>query len=85
MEKRGAILSWCFYDWAMSAYNTVIGTFIFSVYFTRGVAQSEVIGTAQWGRAVAVSGIAVAVLSPLLAPSPTVAGGGSRGWRCSPR
>ena len=66
MEKRGAILSWCFYDWAMSAYNTVIGTFIFSVYFTRGVAESEVIGTAQWGRAVAVSGIAVAVLSPVL-------------------
>ena len=63
-KKRGAILSWCFYDWAMSAYNTVIGTFIFSVYFTRGVAESEVIGTAQWGRAVAVSGIAVAVLSP---------------------
>ena len=66
MKKRGAILSWCFYDWAMSAYNTVIGTFIFSVYFTRGVAESEVIGTAQWGRAVAVSGIAVAVLSPVL-------------------
>jgi MFS transporter, UMF1 family len=66
VKKRGAILSWCFYDWAMSAYNTVIGTFIFSVYFTRGVAESEVIGTAQWGRAVAVSGIAVALLSPVL-------------------
>ena len=40
MEKRGAILSWCLYDWAMSAYNTVIGTIIFSVYFTRAVADS---------------------------------------------
>src|SRR3569832_903510 len=38
----------------MSAYNTVIGTFIFSVYFTRAVADSEVAGTA------------VAVLSPVL-------------------
>ena len=66
MKKRGAILSWCLYDWAMSAYNTVIGTFIFSVYFTRAVADSEVAGTAQWGRAVAASGIAVALLSPVL-------------------
>ncbi|WP_343038753.1 MFS transporter [Skermanella pratensis] len=66
MGRRGAIFSWCLYDWAMSAYNTVIGTFIFSVYFTRAVAESEVAGTAQWGRAVAVSGLAVAVLSPVL-------------------
>ncbi|EWY42392.1 MFS transporter [Skermanella stibiiresistens SB22] len=64
--RRGGILSWCLYDWAMSAYNTVIGTFIFSVYFTRAVADSEVAGTAQWGRAVALSGLAVAVLSPVL-------------------
>src|SRR5689334_2793811 len=66
MERRGAILAWCFYDWSMSAYNTVIGTFIFSVYFTRAVAESEVIGTAQWGRAISVSGLAIAVLSPVL-------------------
>ncbi|WP_323378560.1 MFS transporter [Skermanella mucosa] len=66
MGRRGGIFSWCLYDWAMSAYNTVIGTFIFSVYFTRAVAESEVAGTAQWGRAVAVSGLAVAVLSPVL-------------------
>ncbi len=63
---RRAILGWCFYDWAMSAYNTVIGTFIFSVYFTRGVAESELAGTAQWGRAMALSGFVIAILSPVL-------------------
>ncbi|HEV7371572.1 MFS transporter [Arenibaculum sp.] len=64
--RRRAILGWCFYDWAASAYNTVIGTFVFSVYFARGVAENEVAGTADWARALAVSGIAVALLSPVL-------------------
>lgn len=65
-ERRSGIFAWCLYDWACSAFNTVIGTFIFSVYFTRAVAETEVVGTAQWSRAMAVSGIAVAVLSPVL-------------------
>ncbi|HSK40748.1 MAG TPA: MFS transporter [Arenibaculum sp.] len=69
-QRRGAgtrgIFGWCLYDWAASAYNTVIGTFVFSVYFTTAVAGSEIAGTAAWGRALAVSGIAVAVLSPVL-------------------
>lgn len=64
-ERRG-ILGWCSYDWAISAYNTVVGTFVFGVYFTKAVAPSEVEGTALWGHALAVSGVLVAVLSPLL-------------------
>lgn len=63
---RRAIAAWCLYDWAMSAFNTVIGTFVFAVYFTRAVAESEVAGTAGWSRAMALSGLAIAVLSPVL-------------------
>ena len=36
VRARG-IAAWCLYDWANSAFNTVIGTFVFSVYFARGV------------------------------------------------
>lgn len=63
---RRAVAAWCLYDWAMSAFNTVVGTFIFSVYFTSAVAESEVAGTAAWSRAMAISGLAIAVLSPML-------------------
>jgi MFS transporter, UMF1 family len=68
MREAGwkAVLGWCFYDWAISAYNTVIGTFVFSVYFTKAVAADEVAGTASWGEALAVAGVLVAVLSPVL-------------------
>jgi UMF1 family MFS transporter len=60
------VAAWCLYDWAMSAYNTLISTFVFSVYFTKSVAESELTGTSQWGLAASASGILVAVLSPAL-------------------
>lgn len=63
---RRAVAAWCLYDWANSAYNTVITTFIFAVYFTRGVAGDEVAGTAAWSRMMALAGLAIAILSPML-------------------
>ncbi len=63
---RRAIAAWCLYDWAMSAFNTVISTFVFSVYFMRAVAADEVAGTADWSRAMAAAGVTIAVLSPVL-------------------
>ena len=59
------ILSWCFYDWANSAFNTVIGTFVFSLYFARGIYGDETAGSALWGYVLGVSGLAVALLSPV--------------------
>mgnify|MGYP001218804590 CR=1 FL=1 len=60
------IFSWCLYDWAMSAFNTVIGTFVFSVYFQRGIYGDEVAGSTAWGLALGLSGLAVAVTAPIL-------------------
>lgn len=63
---RRAIVSWCLYDWANSAYNTIITTFVFSVYFARGVVGDPVAGTARWSAALTAAGIAIALLSPVL-------------------
>jgi UMF1 family MFS transporter len=61
-----AIVAWCLYDWANSAYPTVILTFVFATYFTQGVAPDSIVGTAQWGFAMTISALAIAVLSPML-------------------
>lgn len=61
-----AVAGWCLYDWAMSAFNTVIGTFVFSVYFTKGVAASPDQGSADWAFMLGLSGLAIALLSPVL-------------------
>lgn len=63
---RRALLCWSLFDWGNSAFPTVIVTFVFSTYFTRSVAESTTLGTTQWGYALALSGVAVAVLSPVL-------------------
>lgn len=63
---KSGLAAWCFYDWANSAFPTVIVTFVFAAYFTKGVAPDEIVGTAMWGQAMGWSALAVAVLSPFL-------------------
>ena len=42
-------LSWALYDWAYSAFSAVIITVVYATYFSQGIAENEVAGTAQWG------------------------------------
>jgi UMF1 family MFS transporter len=63
---KKSIFSWCLYDWANSAFSTVIITFVFSVFFTRGMIGDETLGAAQWGYAIGLSGICIAILGPVL-------------------
>ncbi len=60
-----ALVSWYLYDWANSAFPTVIITFVFATYFTESVASGKVIGTAYWGYAMSLSALAVAVAAPV--------------------
>ena len=59
--SRWGGFSWCLYDWANSAFPTVITTFVFSAYFIKAIAADEISGTSQWGWALSLSGLAVAV------------------------
>ncbi len=61
-----ALISWAFFDWANSAYASVIQTFVFASYFTREVAVNETVGTAEWGAAISTAGLCVAIGSPIL-------------------
>lgn len=73
-DAPGVVWSWAFYDWANSAFNTLVGTFLYSTYFTQAMAPDELTGTAWWSRAVALSGILTAVLSPILGAAADRAG-----------
>jgi UMF1 family MFS transporter len=65
-KARRATIAWCFYDWANSAYPTVIVTFVFAAYYVRTVAETPESGTGDWGLAMSLSGLAVALLAPVL-------------------
>jgi UMF1 family MFS transporter len=61
-----AIAAWCLFDWANSAFPTVIVTFVFAAYFIRAIAETPEEGTGLWGAALSASALAVALLSPVL-------------------
>jgi UMF1 family MFS transporter len=65
-ENKKGLAAWCLYDWANSAFPTVITTFVFAAYFAKGVAADEVTGTSQWGYALSLSGLAIAFAAPVL-------------------
>jgi UMF1 family MFS transporter len=65
-HDRKAVWGWALYDFANSAYTTLIVTFIYAVYFTQEIAPDGITGTALWSRGVTITAIAVALLSPVL-------------------
>jgi UMF1 family MFS transporter len=65
-DDRKAVWGWALYDFANSAYTTLIVTFIYAVYFTQEIAPDGITGTALWSRGVTITAVAVAVLSPIL-------------------
>ncbi|MBM3546542.1 MAG: MFS transporter [Alphaproteobacteria bacterium] len=64
--SKPALGAWCLFDWANSAYFTVIVTFVFATYFTEAVATDPTAGTVQWGHATSVAGLLTALLAPIL-------------------
>ncbi len=58
--------SWALYDWANSAYWTVIQTFIFPPYFTQEIAADEESGSRLWGTTLGIAGLIVAIGAPFL-------------------
>jgi UMF1 family MFS transporter len=63
-ENRRAVWGWAFYDFANSSFTTLVVTFIYATYFTKGIASDENTGTMLWSRAVTVTALIVAFLSP---------------------
>ena len=64
-SKRG-IWGWMLFDWAAQPFFTVVTTFIFGPYFVARMASDPAIGQAAWGYGIAISGLVIAVLSPVL-------------------
>ncbi|MBU3065338.1 MFS transporter [Nocardia sp. NEAU-G5] len=65
---RAAVLAWGFWDWAVSAFNAVIVTFVFSVYLTDKVGKDlpgGISASAWLGWALAAAGLVIAVTAPV--------------------
>ena len=60
------VFNFALYDFANSAFTTIIITFIFSTYFAKQIAPNPVLGQSYWGWAIGITGILVALTGPLI-------------------
>jgi MFS transporter, UMF1 family len=77
--SRLAKVSWALYDCGNSAFSAVIVTFVFATYFSQGIALNPVDGTADWGWAMTVSALTVAIVSPIFGAIADI-GGRRKPW-----
>jgi UMF1 family MFS transporter len=63
---RRTLFGWVVFDFANSAYTTLVVTFVYSTYFVSTMAPDPLIGTALWSRGVTLTALCVAFFSPLL-------------------
>ena len=54
------------YDFANSSFANNVTTFIYAAFFTKVIAENEIIGTTLWSRGVGIIMLVVALLSPPL-------------------
>ena len=67
-SQRGprAVWSWALYDFANSAFTTLVVTFVYATFFTSFLADEVNAGTSLWGYAMTATAVTVALLSPVL-------------------
>lgn len=68
-SRRSGVITWALWDAGAAGLNAIVVTFVFSVYLTGtvGADQPGTITATSWlGRAMAVAGLTVATLAPLI-------------------
>ncbi len=73
------LVAWAGYDWANSPFTTLIITFVFSAYFSKGIVGDEVRGAELWGYTASIAGLVIALGSPVLGAIAD-AGGPRKPW-----
>ena len=64
---KKTIFSWSIYDFANQPFTTITITFIYSTFFASTIfLGTEEAGVAAWGKAITISSLIVAVLSPIM-------------------
>lgn len=64
--SKKKIVSWAFWDWGTQPFDTVITTFVFSVYLTASHFGSENFTSQALATATAIGGVFIALLAPVL-------------------
>ena len=64
--SRSPVWAWATYDFANSAFTTLVVTFVYAAFFAKGIAPDENTGTDLWSTGITLSAVFVAFLSPFM-------------------
>ncbi|HEX2100045.1 MAG TPA: MFS transporter, partial [Candidatus Synoicihabitans sp.] len=64
--RKREIWGWCCFDFANSAFTTIIITVVYAIYFQKVVAEGHAHAESWWGRTLSLSQVVVLFLSPLI-------------------
>lgn len=64
--SKWRIFAWSLWDWGAASFQTVVTTFVFSVYVTSSAFGPEHETSAQLGTAMLIAGLLVAFLAPMI-------------------
>ena len=78
-SKTLGLFCWALYDWANSAFPTVIQTFVFAQYFGTAVVAEPISAQSQWGKMVSLAALVVAIGGPVLGAAADK-GGRRKAW-----
>lgn len=65
-SSRRGVWGWMFFDWAAQPFFTVMTTFIFGPYVVSRMVSDPDAGQAAWATSIAIAGLFIAILSPIL-------------------
>ena len=60
------IFNFALYDFANSAFTTIIITFIFATYFAKEIAPNPILGQSYWGWTIGITGFLIAIIGPIV-------------------
>ena len=60
------VINFALYDFANSAFTTIIITFIFATYFAKQIAPNPILGQSYWGWTIGLVGFLLAIISPFI-------------------
>ena len=55
--KSKKVFSWCFFDFGISSYPTLILTFFYGAFYAKVIAENPAVGTAYWGFSISLASI----------------------------
>lgn len=64
-DGRRALVAWAAWDCGSAAFNTIVLTFVFTIYLTGTVAADDAAGSSALAAAISISGVLVALVAPV--------------------